>query len=329
MKGKKLNIGVQILRIIFSFHILIFHCLNRKMKKKYFFLRNVDVDLIDFFIISFYYSYNTFTSKNIIKIKQRFYRLLIPYIIWPLLFLFIHNFTCYVNGKKKFYIKSKYLYYQLLCGNGIHFVFWFQFNLIILSILFLIIIFISKKKHLFFFIIIGFSLYKFFSSQYVKKYLYNNTILLFSIRPIPSSYLYSLVGFILFRLNNVVKFEKYLIKFSFICIIALYIYIYDRNLFGLEAYYFMIKILAGITVFIIFLNLPFHKIDNNLIKLLTSYSGGIYYLHTKMRILLEYLFNSMKSRTMTACIINYYFCFSLSHIGSKIFKKVNLRYLFE
>lgn len=332
MKGKNLNVGIQILRMIFSFHILLFHCINRNLYKSKIIISiigDVNIDLGVFFIISFYYSYNSFTLKNIEKIKQRLYRLLIPYIIWPLLFFTIHNFTCYVSGKTYAYIKLKYLYYQLLSGNGIHIVFWFQFSLIILSLLFLIIIFASQKKKFFFLIIIGVLFYIFFSSKYYVQYLSYNTILLFSIRQLPLSYIYALFGFILFYLNNVVKFKKYIIKNLFICLIAFYLYIYEKHLCKIKAFRYMIKITTCIYVFIVFLILPFHEKNNYLIKLMASYSGGIYYLHIKMQILLEIFFKSMQSKTIIVCIINYLLCFLFCLIGSKIFKKSNLRYLFE
>lgn len=194
MKDKKLNVGIQILRMLFSFHILIFHCINRKLyssKIILFIVERVDIDLGIFFIMSFYYSYHSFTSMNIVKIKQRFYRLLIPYIIWPLFFFTLHNFSLYLNGKKK-YIKSNLLYYQLLVGNGIHFVFWFQCHLIILSIFFLIVIFICKKKAVNILTVIGVCLYIFLSTNYYKKYFSYNTILFFSIRQLPVSYIYAL-----------------------------------------------------------------------------------------------------------------------------------------
>jgi hypothetical protein len=98
MKDKKLNVGIQILRMLFSFHILIFHCINRKLyssKIILFIVERVDIDLGIFFIMSFYYSYHSFTSMNIVKIKQRFYRLLIPYIIWPLFLITLQYFLPY------------------------------------------------------------------------------------------------------------------------------------------------------------------------------------------------------------------------------------------
>ncbi len=170
-------------------------------------------------------------------------------------------------------------------------------------------------------VIIGVFLNIFFSSKYLKQYLSYNPILTFSIRPIPSTYMYALFGFTLFHLNNVVKFKKYIIKISLLFLITFYLNIYDKNLF--------IKIVACISLFIAFLNLPIHKMNNNLFKFLTSYSGGIYYLHPKMQMLLEYFFYSMKSKTIKVCIINYLLCALFCLIGSKLFKKVNLRYLFE
>ena len=95
-KKKKIYLGIQILRIIFSFHILVFHFHSAHNKNyKLIYIRNiiskVDIDLITFFIISFYFSHDIFVSKNIFKIKFRFKRLLIPYIIWPIVIFFIRN----------------------------------------------------------------------------------------------------------------------------------------------------------------------------------------------------------------------------------------------
>ena len=66
IEEKKLYLGIEILRMIFAFIILFFHCMN---------------EITIFFIISFYFSYNSFSLKKISKIKERFKRLLVPYII--------------------------------------------------------------------------------------------------------------------------------------------------------------------------------------------------------------------------------------------------------
>ena len=333
MKQKKFYLSIQILRIFLSFHILVFHCINKKLYKSKLIkiiIKDVSIDLGIFFIISFFYSYNSFTLRNILKIKQRFYRLLIPYIIWPNVFFVINNLTFYIYRKKS-HIKLIALYYQLLIGNGIHGVFWFQFNLIFLSLFFIIIIFISKERYLLYLFLIGILLYLFLYSSYYNKF-FPITFLFFSIRPIFKTYIYSFFGFILFPINIDDELKKYRQKSLFICFIIFNLFIYYNNLYGNNNYFFMIKVLGCINIFIFFLILPLNEIKNNIIiniiKLLTRYTGGIYYLHTKVQLLLEYFFIKKKSKTVIVCIINYLICYFICLIGSKIFRNYYIRYLF-
>ena len=105
IKNKKIYLGIEILRIFFSFCILLFHCINKKIYKQRFIsqLSNIiEIALITFFIISFYFSFNCFTSKNLIRIKLKFKRLIIPYIIWPIIIYLQSNTTYYIIIKKKF-----------------------------------------------------------------------------------------------------------------------------------------------------------------------------------------------------------------------------------
>ena len=139
---KKKYLGIQILRTIFCFHIAIFHCINHNLYQNKIIrliINDVSNDLIIFFMISFYFSTNYFISRNINRIKQRFQRLLIPYVIWPFIFFIMNNSINIINNKKFIVIDFKFLYYQYLIGNGIYFIFWFQFNLIFISIFFAII----------------------------------------------------------------------------------------------------------------------------------------------------------------------------------------------
>ena len=334
MKQKKFYLFIQILRMLFSFHILVFHCINKKLYKSKLIkvlIKDVSTDLGIFFIISFFNSYNSFTLRNIIKIKQRFLRLLIPYIIWPNIFFVISNLIYYIY-RKKLYIKLIFLYYQLLIGNGIHAVFWFQFNLIFLSLFFIIIIFLSKKRYLFYLLLIGILLYIFLYSNYYNRFFPMNNFIFFSIRPIFTSYMYSVFGFFLFPINIDDKLKKYRKKCLFICLIIYNLFIYYKNLYGKNIKFFIIKVLYCVNIFIFFLIFPLHKIRNkiiiNIIKVITRYTGGIYYLHTKVQLLLEYFFIGMKSRTIIVCIINYLLCYFICLIGSTIFMKYYLRYLF-
>ena len=79
IKTKKLNLGIEILRMFFAFIILFWHCTNRKIYSQNFIKylsALVGLGLTTFFIISFHFSYNSFTRKNINRINERFKRFL-------------------------------------------------------------------------------------------------------------------------------------------------------------------------------------------------------------------------------------------------------------
>ena len=83
--NKKINYSLQLLRIILSFWVVIHHTYKYAYK-----LHKGKFHVPIFMIMSFYFYYNTLKIKSIIKIKYRFQRISIPYIIWPFL-LFICN----------------------------------------------------------------------------------------------------------------------------------------------------------------------------------------------------------------------------------------------
>ena len=110
--NKKINIGLEILRLYLSFSVVVCHCF--KPSKNYKFIRLLinDIHVPIFFIISFYFFYPTLIARNIEKLKQRFQRLLIPYIIWPVLFFILTKLLIYIF-KINLSISYKELIYQL------------------------------------------------------------------------------------------------------------------------------------------------------------------------------------------------------------------------
>ena len=100
---KKINLGLQLLRMILSFWIVIIHSYFFKGKarlKKHFDEKMFHVPT--FMLISFYFFYNYLQKRDNFKISQRFKRLLIPYIIWPFIYLVINN-----TVRKLFAIKNE------------------------------------------------------------------------------------------------------------------------------------------------------------------------------------------------------------------------------
>ena len=153
-----------------------------------------------FFIMSFFF-------------LKRLVRLLIPYILWPIFFLILNQ---YLNAKfnKKFPDTFEDLKQQLLLADKYIFPLWFHFDLIIITFLFFIIIFIFRKHSLFILqlllllsYIIQYSKYGF--NNFFRKNPYYNVN---SIRFIPSSIPFTIVGYILGYYNFLDIIQKHKIK---------------------------------------------------------------------------------------------------------------------
>ena len=96
----------------------------------------------------------------------------------------------------------------------------------------------------------------------------------------------------------------------------------NKKIFN-EFYYLKLYIigLVSSSLFIIFLILPFDNINSEkikfIIKNITNFTGGVYYLHRKIKLI-----------TIFSCVIIYIICYFICSIGIKIFGKTKLKYLF-
>ena len=96
MKIKKNRyLGIEILRMILAFWVLIYHCYN-KSKKIQKIISSRFFHVPTFMLLSFYYCFPNLSSRNISKIIQRYERLFIPYIIWPFIILIFNNLILWV-----------------------------------------------------------------------------------------------------------------------------------------------------------------------------------------------------------------------------------------
>ena len=104
----------------------------------------------------------------------------------------------------------------------------------------------------------------------------------------------------------------------------------NKKIFN-EFYYLKLYIigLVSSSLFIIFLILPFDNINSEkikfIIKNITNFTGGVYYLHRKIKLIIMSL---LIKRTIFSCVIIYIICYFICSIGIKIFGKTKLKYLF-
>ena len=153
------NYGVEILRMIMAFLVIIEHFYlpkNITLKKIAIRLR---FHVPTFLIISFYYLNHYLEKRKVYKIKERFKRLLIPYLFYPVIIYIVYNFLHFFFHFEKLKASLYQLIIQFIVGRPLYSVLWFQFNLILITVLFYIIAFILKNCYLPFLQILGFLSY--------------------------------------------------------------------------------------------------------------------------------------------------------------------------
>ena len=339
MERSKINFGIEILRMILCFWVLNFH-FNKNKNRKYYKILNTFYHVPTFMIISFYLSNKLFSTLDIIKIKQRIYRLLLPYLVIPIIKLLIDSFYFhYKTSFKEFIIKAFIdLLLQYITGFRIYVFLWYILALILLTIFFLI-IFLIFNKNLFFILqfiqIIAYAFqynemnYNLFS-RYNNRYNKHLRIGAFIIEMVPIA----VSGIIIAKIEILKKLSNHRIITIFFCFCFLFL-LYNYNIFGnFKGFnYSGIKNnFAGICIFISFSLISFKNIKNNLffkiIKQLTSYTGGIYYFHGiigKLLIIKLYFYKY----PFINCIIIYIVCYIRCMVGNKIFRKSIVKYLFN
>lgn len=337
MKNKNFNVGLALLKIYLSFLVVNSHCfISSKFYSKLllFFLKNC-IHVPTYFMISFFFFHKTLISRDLIKYKLRFERLLIPYIVWPIIIWAINNL---LNLFPKMQLKTyslKDLKNQLLFGHSFMTVLWFQWDLIFVTIFFIIIELLFSKDKIFILLILEVFAYYFQYSNYnyilFCKYSYEIKYTigrLFEIIP------YSISGFIIAHLRFIEYLKKKKIK-SISFFLILFIFVYNINIFEESKgfYYAGIKLhIYSLCIFIIFAifskNLIF-KGFTKLIPYISNFTSGIYYLHVPVMLYFQNIFEILRKRTIFSSLLTYLICFCICLIGNKFFKNTRLNNLFK
>jgi len=338
IKENKLNYGLAILKAYLSFKVIIIHFFKINSTNNKIIL-NIVTNKISpvpsFFIISFYFMCNNLLSLKFKLLLKRLERLLIPYIIWP-------NIMWVVNTilKNKYDDKNPYTFeilkLQLLYGHMYMAQFWFLWNLIIMTIIYYLIIFVFRKNSLFIFHLLLLISYQLQYSGYIYnhffvKFPYYNRYTIsrfFGMLPL------SVTGYTLgiFKIINIIQQNR---TKSLIFSVIIYKMINNYKIFasqpGIIYYGVNLNIIAICIIFIFSL---FHsdKIRNHsiqkLIIFLTKYSGGIFYLHISIGKLLRPYCKDIRNGTFFGIIINYNICYFICFFGMIFFRNTSLKYLF-
>ena len=332
---KRINLGIELLRFLLCNWIVIVHC--SAISKKYIKYFNRAFHVPTFFFLSFYFCYESFSKRNIGKIISRFQRLLIPYFFWPLIIFLVHNilFEFFLLGQYYTKLTLKDLYIQLIIGSRFHTIFWFQFNIIFISLFITIISFIFKKKLLEIFQALGvLSFYCSISGLNYSLFAYNRASKR-SIGCLIEMIPLAILGCLFRAKNSLLKLEKFSFYQHILLSIIIYMLFYFDIFINKKGFFYpnvLLNIFASSSLFLFFASLPFENSKNYTFKLLTKnitkFTGGIYYIHPIYRDYLRKYSLYFSKRNYFSSFIIYIICYINCFLGNKLFKISKFKYLF-
>ena len=337
--SKVFNYSLAILKVFLAFLVVVAHNFNRNSTKNetiIFITINRKLHVPSFYIMSFYFMATHLFSLNIKILLKRLIRLLIPYIGWPIILYKINRYLN-LHYHKNFPDSNEELKMQLMFGNRFDHPFWFQLDMMIITVAFYIIIFIFRKFSLFILEILIILIYSVQYSGincalYFEKYLGRDSYLvIFLLDSIP----YAIVGFILGFYKVLDIIEKHKIK-TLVLSFLVFKLIADYNVFRLitiSPYPGVHLNIQSICLIFMFSLFPSRYITNQYIKkflhFLTSYTAGVFYLHVPIHAYFRDYSYNIKNGTFTGMIQEYLICYFICFVGMSIFGSTPLKYMFS
>lgn len=330
--------GIAFLKVFLAFQVICSHNFNIESTENVYlryFLRNRKIHVPSFFIISFYFMHKEFMALNINKYIKRIERLIIPYLIWPIIIWILNNIFNFLLDTN-FSSSLTCLIYQILWGSTFIVQLWFQWDLIIITILFFLLLFLFKSNYLLIIQLIAILAY---ILQYsgINKQFYENlrTEQKECLGRFAEVIPYTVVGFTIASLGIIKKLKNYKIK-TFIFSVIIYIFIEKYSVFSnVEGIaYSGIKLnICSICVIFVFSLFPSEKITIPLIqfilKYITNFTAGIFYLHWSIIMYLKSYISIIKNGSLSGIVFIYLICYFISFFGMKIFGKTKLKHLFS
>ena len=339
-KISKFNYGLALLKFIQEFFVVTVHTFKKDSTENKiirFITKDRKHHVPSFFIISFYFMCKNLLSLNLKVILKRLVRLFIPYVGWSIIILKTNRLYNLINKNKKYLPDNlREFKLQLLWGHGYIPQFWFLWNLIVITLLLFIIIFIFKKHSLFIiqtililFYMIQYSEYH-YKNIYLKYPYYNRRTLGLFFESVPFAVTGFTLGFYkIFDILQKIKFKVFFLSILIYNLFANYNIINKKKGVIYQGLKLNIESVIIIFVFSLF---PSDKIKNKFISkfitLITNYTAGIYYLHFSIRYYFMDYINCIKRGTFFGTIIIYLICYFICFISLIIFGKTSIKYLF-
>ena len=137
----------------------------------------------------------------------------------------------------------------------------------------------------------------------------------------------AVVGFSFASSGILEFFKKYILQTIIVCTNIIYFLLFYNIFSKIEGYEFggIQMFFVSICIFIIFAILPPEKMKNTILlkilKQITNYTAGIYFIHMSIRNYLQPYIRYVKNKTMKGCIIVYLISYFICFFGNLIFGK--------
>lgn len=324
------NYGLAILRSLMCFEVLLNHFwVPLKKQSFWLFEKLLPVAVPVFMILSFYLMGRHFLNYSIQEVKARLWRIYYPQIGWGGVYFLFYIIYDYIFGEK--YVELSDLFFQITLGHSINQSMWYQFVLLVITIIFYgIFRTCSEKKSICILVILsiislvsqylGIGYYLFSSLRMELSYPLGRLIEVFP---------YATIGFLLYYFNVFKKIINFfggiylpVICFSCILVVLLVTNIFPTEVgFGYSGLDYIFTAFCIVIIFYLLNGFAKNAIYKNIVVIATKYTLGIYCMHRLVGNVFVILFDMLHIPVdgFTFCIFIYICCYFIASIMAKIF----------
>ena len=324
----KINYGFSLLKMLMAFEVLLGHFAIWEQydpRIVWPFREMVSLAVPSFMILSFYLTAKSFLSRDDKKFKVRLKKLIMPQLIWAVIYYVIYVLID-LTRHKNLSDSPMDLFWQMLTGHSrnLNPSMWYQADVIVVTILFYLIFRkLNEKKGYLALIIMTVACY-FLQFSSINRALFGELEfeLKYPLGRIAEMIPFAFIGFSIRYFNLYEKLKKFRYIVMPLCIVLFFAGYYipwpevkDFGFSGFAKPYLALCIVTfAYLVPLENLNLPLKKA----IVKITDYSLGIYCIHRLINTLLLVFVPSFQPQSFERCIVLYIVCYFVCFLISRI-----------
>lgn len=336
------NPGISLLKMLMCFEVIVAHLWRVRITSSgpigwLWYLRDYAVPV--FMILAFFFSEKLFSEgKSWDGLWKRIVKLIVPLWVWAVVYWIVYKLLQELLYPG-FNLQLKDLAWQMFTGNSVYLngAMWFQVDLIILTLLFAVIVFVGQKFKNHIFVLL--------STACIYLQYYALTFFIFKWKTElagPSGRLFEMfpmavAGYMLANYGLLNKAKKNWVTTIVVCVVAMKLLRWKNVVALLDFdtldpgkqgfdYAGINRIVVALVLIFLFFVPPLEKLPRPIrigISWLTRYTLGIYCTHMMVARLLDYFLTHssrvpLETDTLGECIVTYLLCYLLCFLISLI-----------